>query len=72
MNIIKRIAQLLKPIEQPEPTERALMFDQVAQQLMEWTYAEIKALLQSLGYDFEEIETSEAAIKAYAGRLLGR
>ena len=40
MNIIKRIAQLLKPIEQPEPTERALMFDQVAQQLMEWTYAE--------------------------------
>ena len=33
--------------------------------------AEIKALLQSLGYDFEEIETSEAAIKAYAGRLLG-
>lgn len=40
MNIIKRIAQLLKPIEQPEQTERALMFDQVAQQLMEWTYAE--------------------------------
>ena len=40
MNIIKRIAQILKPIEQPEPTERALMFDQVAQQLMEWTYAE--------------------------------
>ena len=40
MNIIKRIAQILKPIEQPEPTERALMFDQVAQQLMEWTYEE--------------------------------
>lgn len=40
MNIIKRIAQMLKPIEQPEPTERALMFDQVAQQLMEWTYEE--------------------------------
>ena len=40
MNIIKRIAQILKPIEQPEPAERALMFDQVAQQLMEWTYAE--------------------------------
>ena len=40
MNIIKRIAQILKPIEQPEPAERALMFDQVAQQLMEWTYEE--------------------------------
>ena len=40
MNIIKRIAQMLKPIEQPEPTERALMFDQVAQQLKEWTYEE--------------------------------
>lgn len=40
MNIIKRITKLLQPIEQPEPTERALMFDQVAQQLMEWTYEE--------------------------------
>lgn len=44
MNVIKRIAQLLKPVEQPEPlveVERALMFDQVAQQLEAWTYAEL-------------------------------
>lgn len=40
MNLLQRLAQLLKPIEQPEPTERALMFEQVGQQLMEWTYAE--------------------------------
>lgn len=43
MNLLKRIAQLLQPVEQPEPvaTERALMFDQVAQQLEAWTYAEM-------------------------------
>ncbi len=40
MNLLQRLAQLLKPIEQPEPTERALMFEQVGQQLMEWTYEE--------------------------------
>lgn len=38
MNLLQRLAQLLKPIEQPEPTERSLLFEQVSQQVEVWTY----------------------------------